>query len=110
MDITDDGSETSQNETMLAVPPRTLTEVTFSSHGKNSSDPMSATIANKHVRPNAISNETELINTHRSNSTISYPKPEITNRIASGRTATNVHRNNAYDAPTTTCRDAVTFE
>ena len=62
MDITEDGSETSQKETMLAVPPRTLTEVTFSSHGKNSIDPMSASITNKHVRPNAISNETELIN------------------------------------------------
>ena len=32
IDITDDGSEISQKETMLAVPPRTLPEVTFSSH------------------------------------------------------------------------------
>ena len=47
MDITDDGSETSQKESMLAVPHRALPEVTFSSHGKNSSDPMSATITNK---------------------------------------------------------------
>ena len=110
MDITDDGSETSQKETMLAVPPRTLPEVTFSSPGNNSSDPMSATITNKHERPNTTSNETELINTPRSNSTFSNPKPEITNSFASVRNATKVHRNNAYDAPTTTCRDAVTFE
>ena len=83
MDITHDGSDTSQKETMLAVPPRTLHEVTFSINGKNSSDPMSATITNNYVRPNAILNETELINTPRSYSTFSYPKPEvITNSIA----------------------------
>ena len=76
MDITDDSSETSQKETMLAVPPRTLTEVTFSSHGKNSIDPMSASKTNKHVRPNAIS----------------YPKPEITNSIASQQTYTATMR------------------
>ena len=103
MDITDDDSETSQKETMLAVPPRTLPKVTLSSH---CSEPLSATVKNKHLRPVTITNETELINKPRSNQN---PIPEVITQssTASGRTATNA---NVHDALNTKCTNALSSE